>query len=380
MALPGLFNLRWDQWTLYQLITYARLLYAPTATRWGLIRQALQTHYTREEYGGGPDLPYPRACLLNFSEHQLVIVRGSADARDWANGLLNIASVTAPQLPGGFIAPGFQLMGNALWDAMIAGNFNAAKPTIFVGHSLGGALAAYLHFRLKRLVFPTEGVSVSFGAPKVGNRAFWGQIEESHIRVMHGGDYVTELPPNGFRVVQMTGGLYRWTDDFLTHSGNTAWFDRQGFHATSSVYSTQSAFDFGLRHLESRGVSTVKFQEMTREEQFDDHRSGRYAVRLRRDLQYVPQFQVDAFDAVNTQLNTEEALTGVPTGVYFRPVPQIGTRLPLDPIEELPMPAEEFEADPPPPVIPGPGPGGVAAPPNPRIFQEQARRRRRQLG
>lgn len=82
-----------------------------------------------------------------------------------------------------------------------------SRPVLFCGHSLGGALATLASAdlvlqpwwgQLRR----TQSVLVStFGAPKVGNRAFCKTYEDlciAHWRVVAGGDVVARLPSPGY--------------------------------------------------------------------------------------------------------------------------------------------------------------------------------------
>lgn len=59
---------------------------------------------------------------------------------------------------------------------------------ILIGHSLGGAIAQLLAVKDKKL-------AVTFGAPRVGNRAFAKAVRPYHIRVHSRGDRVSYLPP-----------------------------------------------------------------------------------------------------------------------------------------------------------------------------------------
>lgn len=77
------------------------------------------------------------------------------------------------------------------------------RPVFLTGHSLGGALATICSLDLfLRLGCTRKEIFVStFGAPRVGNRAFWTLYNENvpiHWRIVVGPDVVAKLPKVGY--------------------------------------------------------------------------------------------------------------------------------------------------------------------------------------
>ena len=66
------------------------------------------------------------------------------------------------------------------------------RPVWFAGHSLGGALAT-----LAATAYGAANVQglYTFGSPRVGNAEFAGSFNISCVRVVHGNDVVTTVPP-----------------------------------------------------------------------------------------------------------------------------------------------------------------------------------------
>lgn len=67
--------------------------------------------------------------------------------------------------------------------------FEIAKEfDLFIGHSLGGAIAQILSLKLNK-------PSITFGAPRIGGLKVADAIKELHTRVNSKGDIITHLPP-----------------------------------------------------------------------------------------------------------------------------------------------------------------------------------------
>src|SRR5262249_31161968 len=67
------------------------------------------------------------------------------------------------------------------------------KPLFVTGHSMGGALAVLSAYRLAKLGRPAVA-TYTFGAPRVGDRAFCADYELPTYRVVNRLDLVPELP------------------------------------------------------------------------------------------------------------------------------------------------------------------------------------------
>ena len=87
---------------------------------------------------------------------------------------------------------------------------------IIAGHSMGGAIATLASYKLARIV--QDVTCVTFGSPRVGNRAFtknFNSLITNSYRIVNGNDAVTKWP----KVL----GWYRHVNT-LYKSKDTSWF------------------------------------------------------------------------------------------------------------------------------------------------------------
>ncbi len=102
----------------------------------------------------------------------------------------------------------------------------AKRPLIYTGHSLGGAMASYA-----RTLAPHPDRTVTFGAPKVGDRKFVRANERHHLlRYMHARDIAPKHATvfqgyrhgGEFRKIARDGTVmarkWRWYDDVILPS------------------------------------------------------------------------------------------------------------------------------------------------------------------
>ena len=135
--------------------------------------------------------------------HVLVAFCGSESLPGWQTNL------QAAKHPGPWrntaVHEGFHnaFMAAALKIGEIIGRERQKRQQIWVtGHSLGGALAALLAATLLENKMPVHGL-YTFGAPRVGDEEFAGQLNASlrgqaHWRVVNEGDMVPHVPPELF--------------------------------------------------------------------------------------------------------------------------------------------------------------------------------------
>ncbi|MEO6598210.1 MAG: lipase family protein [Planctomycetota bacterium] len=136
-------------------------------------------------------------CAVVVGEGCAVLVfRGTADLRDCLTNL-RVAPVEWPY--GGRVHEGFARGLAKVWDEVESALDQLRLPTFVTGHSLGGALATLAAARREFVA------AYTFGAPRVGDAAFWQTLRCPLHRVVNDRDVVPTLPPK--RLDYTHGGL-----------------------------------------------------------------------------------------------------------------------------------------------------------------------------
>ena len=168
----------------------------------------------------------------------ILAFRGSTELIDW------LGDFNFPQRDGalygvpGQVHQGFAGALEAVWPALatlVPAFADRRQPIWVTGHSLGGGEAVLAAARFARLGLPITAV-YTFGAPRVGNRAFAraaNELLDGHLyRIVNDLDIVPRLPPTADAadaaspIVPIAGGAAAsWLRelDYL-HPGRMGWF------------------------------------------------------------------------------------------------------------------------------------------------------------
>ena len=134
----------------------------------------------------------------------VVVFRGTDDLQAWFD--FNFDLVPARWPNGGKVHQGFKEAFDVIWHQIEAALLPGV-PTLYAGHSLGGALAPLAASRSP----PTS--TYAFGSPRVGDADFVAAVPSDTIfRVVNNRDIVTEAPPVG---LAHAGQLH-----YITHDGS----------------------------------------------------------------------------------------------------------------------------------------------------------------
>jgi triacylglycerol lipase len=133
----------------------------------------------------------------------LFLCRGTESAKDVRTDLM-VFKTDCAEIPGAKIHRGFAkqyaslkstIVGHVQRYAEFAEDY--ARSVVFIGHSLGGALATIGAALTKQAFSHLYVECVSFGCPRVGNSAFatfFNTHIDHHVRFVHGNDIVTKIP------------------------------------------------------------------------------------------------------------------------------------------------------------------------------------------
>jgi triacylglycerol lipase len=114
-----------------------------------------------------------------------VVFRGTDDVQDWFDFNLDFVPMAWPE--GGTAHMGFKEAFDAIWDQIDAA-LPPGVPTLYAGHSLGGALATLAASRRP----PTS--TYTFASPRVGDADFAATIQrDTFFRVVNNRDLIPQV-------------------------------------------------------------------------------------------------------------------------------------------------------------------------------------------
>jgi triacylglycerol lipase len=127
-----------------------------------------------------------QAGLIAGDGFAVLVFRGTADLRDW---LTNLRVAPVPWQRGGRVHEGFARGLAYVWRDVEPALRRLDVPAFVAGHSLGGALATVAAAQHE------FAAAYTFGAPRVGDAAFWRTLRCPLYRVVNGKDVVPTVPP-----------------------------------------------------------------------------------------------------------------------------------------------------------------------------------------
>lgn len=182
-----------------------RPLFAPDQTHWhrqnawwcSEISRTIYRHDHRQQFFATADVTErqffdegsTQAALVHGKTFAVLVFRGTQNLRDWWTNV-RVANTEWPR--GGNVHEGFAHALHKVWDQITPVVEDLDVPVFVTGHSLGGALATLassLH---------AFAACYTFGAPRVGDEAFYRTLQCELHRVVNDRDIVPTLPPRRF--------------------------------------------------------------------------------------------------------------------------------------------------------------------------------------
>ena len=130
----------------------------------------------------------------------MIVCRGT-EPNQW-NDIQADANAWTVASEVGRVHSGFHSEVDELWPLLEQQIKENQRPMWFSGHSLGGAMAAVCAVRCKISPIPSNPQAIfSYGAPRVGNRAYSSFLKVKHYRWVNNNDVVARIPPRwlGYR-------------------------------------------------------------------------------------------------------------------------------------------------------------------------------------
>ena len=171
-----------------------------------------------------------QAYVLRFPEYTVVAFRGTQVTDNFSmTDVIRNTKVTPVRwhpglrLEGGHVHEGYKEGVDAIKSDLIKAVTRSKPPLIYTGHSLGGSMAT-----LARTLSPKPYMTMTFGAPKVGDREFVNAYQDiSLVRYSHASDIAPKYAPpwlgyrHGGSFVHLTRSGRRrvrpwlWTDELI---------------------------------------------------------------------------------------------------------------------------------------------------------------------
>ena len=149
---------------------------------------AMKTYQTDSSLGIHSKKTDATGFMWDEGELQVIAFRGSDNWKDW---LLNISAVPIPWRKT-MTHMGFYIHFSSIQKEILE-RVQHTRPVLIVGHSLGGANAELLAYRLRQhynchmVTFGKPNVFARIGAPKFN-------LSGQKISVVHGSDIVARIP------------------------------------------------------------------------------------------------------------------------------------------------------------------------------------------
>jgi triacylglycerol lipase len=201
-----------------------------------------------------------QAYIFGNDDDAVVVCRGTEphDKND-LRADLSLGLVAAETV--GRVHRGFKREVDDLWPRLEQALVNNTRPVWFVGHSLGGAMAAICAGRCKiSHIRSNPRALFTFGSPRIGNRRYVNYVNLEAYRWVNNNDIVPRLPP-------------AWLG--YCHKGQEVYLNAYGKIRRMSVWQRIKDRWRGLVH----GLRTGEFDPIT------DHRINRYIDYIHRAVE-----------------------------------------------------------------------------------------------
>lgn len=193
-----------NPWVLAWLATLTRATYSPNGALFDRAARAVSSAFTTSFTANSPDSPTPGYGVVHLPRSAIVVVSGTTNEGQWFQQLLNTSMVEWPKTDTFGVNGGLGTM--AVWKAaaISIGTAIAAIPAanqiLWVGHSMGAAVATLLHAVMPRSsAARAPGRLVTFASPKPGDARLATLCrtgEQVYKRLWITGDLVPSLPPD----------------------------------------------------------------------------------------------------------------------------------------------------------------------------------------
>lgn len=189
--------------SLYWLATLARATYSPTSALFGqAVRAVLPASYPITFVANAAGL-VPGYAIIKMPQGAIVVVSGTTNLGQWQDQIFSNALTDFVGRDGNIrkfsTAPIYNTAANAI-DTALAAAVPDDQQILYVGHSMGGAVALVLHaLNEDESSDRVASRCLTFAAPKPGDQRLANRCRSSaqvFRRFQLDGDFVPALPPD----------------------------------------------------------------------------------------------------------------------------------------------------------------------------------------
>ena len=135
-----------------------------------------------------------QAYLFENDQDCVVACRGT-EPNEWNDIRADVNAIHAVAETVGRVHRGFKREVDDLWPGLEKALIDNTKTLWFIGHSLGGAMAAICAGRCKLSHIRSNPAGLyTFGSPRVGTKRYINHAQITHIRWINNNDIVTRVP------------------------------------------------------------------------------------------------------------------------------------------------------------------------------------------
>ena len=278
------------------LCTLARLAYYRSqalADKAGKGFGALETQIVDRTALGDPSM-----LIAKGVDQSIIAIEGTTGFEQWLTHLRSNLKSESGDYPGktqdGFRQFAFRGLPIVLDEL----NAQPRKTLVLVGHSLGGAMAQLIGYRIMK-EFPGRLSAIfTIGSPKVGDGVWAQESRLPHVRLCAVDDPVTASPPYGFEFGFGDGLQIRLSDLPWAHCGKPLWLNDEGqladAHNENDALWTQT--------LNLGPIPLLQFPA------FGPHKMDQYLLRHSKGTRRVGNEASKAWRSVNNSINESEGL------------------------------------------------------------------------
>ncbi len=151
----------------------------------------------------------PQVLSIDYDDYKLIVFEGTTTSAQTWEYCVNPQNVAVGVFPGKILA-GFYSVFQTIWpkvEALL--NDIGQRKVIFVGHSLGGAIAALASYQWRKFSRDRFHACITFGCPRIGDGEWFHFADFPWYRVSNITDPVSHVPPRTV-LVQNPAGFQHW--------------------------------------------------------------------------------------------------------------------------------------------------------------------------